>query len=323
MGKNIASSQRHGHGIAYDSCRETVLLAEVEHDTVDTRLLSEVMSRQSMLTGSEPMTAPLNNADLDTALLAHIERIDGDRRDAEIRQSAVLNSLYNTRHSIMRGLLPSDCSDMLGAGGSYVIEESDCHVLITGPQASDTVVAGSIERRTGEAMQSRRRIRAISVRNSPVVSLASSVCAVFPKNQVIGSPHEMAASAMSFLLDSQLHHLSVTHSGLQVIETCIGRFDKLLTLDLSRNQIVRIGGQIELPCLLSLDLSNNVLSSTDFLQNLRSLSSLCLHSNCITSLSDSVNTMVPLGRTLRRFDMRRNAVRIPSSSERAKEDGIE
>jgi Leucine-rich repeat (LRR) protein len=316
IGKNVSSSQRHGHGIAYDSERETPLPAEVEHDTVDNRLLSEIMSRQSMLTGSEPMTTPLNNVDLDMALLAHIERIDGDRREAEVRQSTVINSLSNTRHSIIRGMLPGDCSDILGTGVSYEIEESDCHVLISGPQATDTVVIGSIEARTGEAMQSRRRIRAISIRDSPIVSLASSVCAVFPRKQVIGSPHEMAASAMSFLLDSQLHHLSITHAGLQVIEPCIGRFDNLLTLDLSRNQIVRIRGQIELPCLLSLDLSNNMLSSVDFLQNLRCLSSLCLHSNCVTSLAESVNTMVPLGRTLKRFDMRRNAVRIPSSSNR-------
>ena len=313
--KNVASGQRHGHGIAYDSWRETLLPAEVEHDTVDTRLLSEIMSRQSMLTGSEQMTKPLNNEDLDMALLAHIERIDGDRREAEVRQSAALNSLSKTRHSVIRGMLPSDYSDMLGAGETYEIEDSDCHVLISGPQATDTVVAGSIETRTGEAMQSRRRIRAISISNSPIVSLASSVCAVFPRKQAVGSPHELAASAMSFLLDSQLHHLSITHAGLQVIEPCIGRFDKLLTLDLSRNQIVRIGGQIELPCLLSLDLSNNMLSSVDFLQNLRCLSSLCLHSNCITSLAESVNTMVPLGRTLKRLDMRRNAVRISPSDE--------
>ena len=302
---DITNSHRQGPGIAYETCRETVLA--VEHDTVDTRLLSEIMSRQSMLTGSEPMTSPLINVDLDRALLAHIQRIDGDRREAEVGQNA--HSPSNARHSSIRGLLPSDYSDMLGAGECYETKDSDCLVLIGGLQATESLVAGSIETRTGEAMQSRRRVTAISIRNSPVASMANSVCAAFQRKRVVGSPHEMAASAMSFLLDSQLRHLSITHTGLQVIDPCLNRFEKLMTLDLSRNQIVRIGGQIELPCLLSLDLSNNMLSSLDFLQNLRSLSSLCLHSNCITSLAESVNMMVPLGRTLNRFDMRKNAVR--------------
>ena len=39
---------------------------------------------------------------------------------------------------------------------------------------------------------------------------------------------------------------------LQVLDPTINRFEKLLTLDLSRNEIVKIVGSLELPHLVSL-----------------------------------------------------------------------
>lgn len=247
----------------------------------------------------------------DEALMKHLVRIERDRLEAERRVVAkAINADIVAQNSRIRPVNPlSYC--VKGVTQTYRIEEGDAVVIVSGASTSEGTVVRAIEVRVGEAVHARRRVLAIEVRDSTVDCLSQSVCAVFKpalEQSDTSSSVLLGSEAISFLLESQLLHLTVTSTNLQTFDPSVNRFDQLLTLDLSRNQIVRITGSIDLPHLLSLDISNNLLSSIGFLEGLRSLQSLVISTNCLTGLEGSVNSLIPLGRTLKHFDMSQNGV---------------
>ena len=281
-------------------------------DVPDTALSSDLLRHQAILATAtlgdsrSENTETWTNGDADRGLRASIDRSDCDGwRNTECSTSLDTSKLLEFRGISMRGnYLAQNGREMFAVG------ETDSIIMVSGADASENIVAGSIELRVNEAVRSRRNVTAIEIRDSPMQCMVSSVCAAFSDGRVKGSPCELAAKAMSFLLDSHLTHLTITATKLQVFDSCIGRFNKLQTLDLSKNRIDRINGPIDLPCLVHADLSDNLLTSADFLQNLISLTSLDLSSNCFTALSDSVYMLVPLSRTMKSFDMRNNKVLV-------------
>lgn len=276
----------------------------------DTALSPDLLSHQIILATAALGDSRSENAetwidgDAERDLLVHTDGSDCEGwSNTEYSTSLDTSKLLEFRGINMRGnYLAEDGREVFAAS------ETDSIIAVSGMDASEDVVVGSIELRVGEAVRSRRKVTAIKIRDSPMKCMVSSVCAAFSAGRIKGSPCELAARAMSFLLDSHLTHLTITATNLQVFDSCIGRFSNLQTLDLSRNRIERINGPIDLPCLVHADLSNNLLSSADYLQNLISLSSLNLSSNCFTALSNSVYMLVPLSRTMKSFDMRNNKV---------------
>ena len=326
--------------------------------TADTRKLSEMLSKQGKLKinlpdlPDLPLHIPEKRHDhhssgsgngeshalaheiADGALMAHLERIEGDasKAEAERRESSakIVKTLTDTdtdntsRHCTVRGMKPAEYTPK-GINPTYTVEDGDIVLAVSGTATNENVIKSSLETRVGEAVQARKRVTAIDIRNSPVESLTDSVCAVFKQveeteprintkgDEIYSSSSSSSAAvlglaAMRFLLETQLKHLTISSSNLHILDQSVNRFDKLLTLDLSRNQLVKISGAIELPLLLSLNLSNNLLSSMHFLEGLRSLQYLNLSANCVTSLESSINNLIPLGRTLKHFDMAKNAV---------------
>lgn len=248
----------------------------------------------------------------DGALMAHLARIEKEGQEAKKRDlTAVAHCDFLSQLSLIKDLKSTDYT-VKGVIQSYKIGEGDAVVVVSGSSTVADVVLTVLEGRIGEVVKARRRVVAIEVRDSLIKSLADSVCGIFtPKIEGLSSLSSSAAlgvEAMSLLLESQLRHLTVTCTNIQLFEPSVNRFDKLLTLDLSKNQIVKITDQISLPLLQHLDLSNNLLYSIAFLEDLRSLKSLNLSANCVTVLEGSVSNLIPLARTLKRFDMTRNAV---------------
>lgn len=258
----------------------------------------------------EPLKT-VGNVEEDSVLLAHLERMRSDMKPLEksmLDKVADMQVVFKCSHLLNVGSV----EEAMVEGQGY--EEGDAIIAIDGILATERIVIDAIEDRMEEAVEMRKRVVSIQICNSPINSLKHSVCSVFHSKESSDLLNDLSVKAMRncqslyFLLDSNLLNLSVTFTNLQLLDSSINRFDKLLTLDLSRNQIVRIAGLIELPSLEYLDLSGNMLSSINFLENMRSLKSLILHHNCITELKDSVNMLVPLAKTLTVLDMSNNAV---------------
>jgi Leucine-rich repeat (LRR) protein len=285
---------------------------------VDTRMSSKTLDEKEKLQNitkfilEEPLKT-VGNVEEDSVLLAHLERMGGDRKTLEksmVDKVADMQVVFKCSH-----LLNAKVGSVEGAvveGQGY--EEGDAIIAIESILATERIVIHAIEERMEKAVEMRKRVVSIQICDSPIDSLKHSVCSVFHSKESSDILSDLSDKAirscqsLCFLLDSHLLNLSVTFTNLQLLDSSINRFDKLLTLDLSRNQIVRITGLIELPSLEYLDLSGNMLSSINFLENLRSLKSLILHHNCITELKDSVNMLVPLAKTLTVLDMSNNAV---------------
>lgn len=292
-------------------------LSDPYHKITDTKRLSKLLNRQGQSSAKmeNDMQRKLQESVdyADETLMKHLVRIEEDRLEAERRDtSEAVNLDIVMAHSTLRQLNPlSYCAK--GVTHTYRVEEDDAAVIVSGALTSDGVVLRAVEVRVGEAVHARRRVLAIEVRDSPLSCLSQSVCGVFKppiKHDDTPSSVLLGSEAMSFLLESQLLHLAITSSNLQTLDPLVNRFDQLLTLDLSRNQIVKITEPIELPQLLFLDLSNNLLSSIGFLEGLRSLQSLVVCANCLTVLEGSVNSLIPLGLSLKHFDMSNNGVSL-------------
>ena len=295
----------------------SVSLSDPSNKRADTRRITKLLNRQekSAAQMEKDMQKKLQESvdHADETLMKHLVRIEGDRLEAERRDAAeTINVDIVSTHSTLRQLNPlSYCSK--GVTQTYRIENNDAAIIVSGALTSEGVIRGAIEVRVGEAVHARRRVLAIEVRDSPVSYLSDSVCGVFkPPIKGDGTPPSvlLASEAISFLLESQLLHLAITSTNLQTLDPSVNRFGQLLTLDLSRNQIVRITEPIELPQLLFLDLSNNLLSSIGFLEGLRSLQSLGVSANCLTVLEGAVNSLIPLGLSLKHFDMSKNGVSL-------------
>jgi hypothetical protein len=279
---------------------------------VDTRMLSKTLSEKHKLQNAT--TSFLKEeikvqVEEDSVLLAHLDRMDGVRKSSE---KSIVNKAADMQ-------MISRCSYLksanIGSGeGSVIGGEESAVIVIESALAIERILIGAIEQRLEEAVQMRKRVTSIQIYDSPIDSLEQSICSVFHSKTSGEIQSDISVEAiqsnqsLSFLLDSHLLKLSANFTNLQILDSSINRFDKLLTLDLSRNQIVRISGPIELPSLESLNLSGNMLSSLNFLENLMSLRSLLVHNNCITELKDSVNMLVPLAKTLTSLDMSDNAV---------------
>lgn len=249
----------------------------------------------------------------DGPLLAHLDRLDVERKSSEERnvyKSADMKDI--ARISFLKDANVGNVEERMVEG----YEDGDAVIVVEGTSAVEILLIAAIERRVEEAVQRRKRVVSIQIRDSPIESLGRSICSVFysQKSGILAENFSVEAmkncQSLCFLVDSHLLNLSVNFTNLQLLDSSINRFNKLMTLDLSRNQIVRITGPIELPMLEALDLSGNMLSSLNFLENLRSLKTLILHHNCITELKDSVNMLVPLAKTITVLDMSENAVRF-------------
>lgn len=161
-------------------------------------------------------------------------------------------------------------------------------------------------------MISKCKVIAITVQDTSITELKSSISLLFiqkhstftisnaidndnENNQNCQEDHQSKLLLMhANLINENLKHLSINHSLLINIDVSINRFYNLTTLNLSSNKIHTILGPIILPQLKSLDISNNQLTSFDFLESLLSLHTLQAANNCLSSLQTSVNMLILL-----------------------------
>ena len=118
--------------------------------------------------------------------------------------------------------------------------------------------------------------------------------------------HEIE-SMRAVMLESNLKHLIINNSMINKIDSSINRFTKLISIDLSGNNITSITDMILLPKLQRINISNNKLTSLKALECLTSLKTLNASNNDIKSLT-AVNILVPLGRSLLNIDLSNNPI---------------
>ena len=257
----------------------------------------------------------------DDALLKYLERKEFKAKQQRAAHRAFAsNDGEAAQHSTLAPFSPDDFATLIipvrGAEGARLREKlfaarqyegTDAVVVVQGEAVNDEMALRCVESRVDESSRQRRRVVGIALRRCAVHTLDESVGSAFPAGPS-NRPDDKANASLGFLLEAHLHHLLVQSTKLQLVDPSINRFDKLVTLDLSRNEIVKIVGPLELPHLVSLDLAHNILSSVDFLEQLRALRFLNLSFNCITTLEGSVNMLVPLAKNIRQFNMSHNAV---------------
>jgi hypothetical protein len=220
-----------------------------------------------------------------------------------------LTGLGSARYS--RGGSEPGEVDTAGAGGGLLLE-----VFGQDKKLSDADVAAVAERRVEEAVEARRKVVAVEVAACDVTDICSSVGCVFQRRgeEDGNGGHEESLRAKldamrAVYFEENLKHLSINDCSIANIDASVNRFAHLQSLNLSGNRIRSIAMPLQLPQLRSLDLSNNLLVSLDYLQLLGGLTTLIVASNRIASLSLSVNMLVSLSKTLVSLDMSSNPVR--------------
>lgn len=242
--------------------------------------------------------------------------------DEYMRYMAVLGEISAMRH-------------IAGAGNDVVVE-----VKGASEDTSDATIHDALEWRIGHVLleeqedsapqqQSNASTNLISKRDltldiqyTPLVSLMEGVGNLFvhdaakaESEAVEGKPPvteaELKLKRIQYVLaNQQTRHMVVNHTAVKLLQvTALNRFNHLQTLDLSNNSITAItNGMLSLPMLTHLDLSNNMLKSLDFLQELLALKVLIANSNKISSLTMSVHMLLPLADSLVTLDLSLNPV---------------
>ena len=171
---------------------------------------------------------------------------------------------------------------------------------------------------------------AVQITNVPIKSLESSLCDAFDfllSSLVESAPMKSSSFDSYKNLDCQtedgeeflpqpprritfpsLRHLVVTNTEVTRFGSSLNQFQCLVTLDLSHNVIGALVDSIDLPNLMRLDLSHNRIVSLDFLQKLKALRFLDASHNLLSSLKASVNVLLPLKYTLFSLDLVGNKV---------------
>lgn len=171
---------------------------------------------------------------------------------------------------------------------------------------------------------------AVQITNVPIKSLESSLCDAFDfllSSLVESAPMKSSSFDSYKNLDCQtedgeeflpqpprritfpsLRHLVVTNTKVTRFGSSLNQFLCLVTLDLSHNVIGALVDSIDLPNLMRLDLSHNRIVSLDFLQKLKALRFLDASHNLLSSLKASVNVLLPLKYTLFSLDLVGNKV---------------
>lgn len=187
---------------------------------------------------------------------------------------------------------------------------------------SDAVIHDALEWRVGHVLLEENGDNSM---NHDVLSVAIQHCAVNSLVDAIGQlffvddDHVSAPSTSSdlklkrvqyVLSNTHLQHIYINHTTLKALNAqALTRYSQLKTLDLSYNNITSItSGTLDLPFLTTLNLSNNLLKSLDYLQELTSLQVLDASSNKISSLTMSIHMLLPLADCLVKLDVSMNPV---------------
>jgi hypothetical protein len=236
--------------------------------------------------------------------------VEDVRTEVDLVVCSRLTGLGSARYS--GGSSAPGEADIAGAGGGLLLE-----VFGQDKKLSDAEVAEVAKRRLEEAAEARRKVVAIEVAACAVTDINGSVGSLFQRaeEQGEGGGHEEALRAKldamrAVFFEENLKHLSINDCSIASIDASVNRFAHLQSLNLSGNRIRSIAMPLQLPQLRSLDLSNNLLVSLDYLQLLGGLTTLIVASNRIASLSLSVNMLVSLSKTLVSLDMSSNPVRL-------------
>lgn len=177
---------------------------------------------------------------------------------------------------------------------------------IFGQDVTDATVRALVSSRLDELDRRGVRLSAVEVGHCDLTSLD---CLLRQQDEEEEGEEEEADP-----WHSTLKHLSVTScANLTGLAPVLNRLRGLVTLDLSGNSLLgRLGRAglpvLDLPCLRTLDLSHNKLTSLDCLQMLLRLRTLRAAHNEIKSLLHSVNTLVPLSSSLTCLDLSSNPV---------------
>ncbi len=186
---------------------------------------------------------------------------------------------------------------------------SDTKVLVqlNDPPSDATQLKGIIEESILNLAAKKKRISALNLTNSTIDNTEHLLGQIFNTEE---SPDN---TLKSLLLEDNMEYISITNSKQPILKldsVSLSRFNRLIALDLSRNNISTISSNLVIPSLQYLDVSNNNLKTLDYLQQLISLKHLNVANNKLASLASSIYMLVPLSHNLTTFDMRHNPVCI-------------
>ena len=137
--------------------------------------------------------------------------------------------------------------------------------------------------------------REIKSSNSPL-RVRAELNITTPKNEVANELSQ--ADLLTMWLQDNLNTLALNNSKVILLDSCLNRFAKLTSLDVSYNTIYTIDVKLNLLNLIKLNLSNNNLQSLDGLQSLTSLRSLNCSNNHLHSLESTVYMLIPLAASM-------------------------
>ena len=147
--------------------------------------------------------------------------------------------------------------------------------------------------------------REIKSSNSPL-RVRAELNITTPKNEVANELSQ--ADLLTMWLQDNLNTLALNNSKVILLDSCLNRFAKLTSLDVSYNTIYTIDVKFNLPNLIKLNLSNNNLQSLDGLQSLTSLRSLNCYNNHLHSLESTVYMLIPLAAFMTSLNLTGNLV---------------
>lgn len=183
----------------------------------------------------------------------------------------------------------------------YIQDDRDVIIEIERMTGGHSIVVNSIEKHAERATQLKSRLIAVNIHNSGINDLDTSICSVFKQN------NSNNKTLNAFLMETHLYHLEVTCNNLKQITPSINRFNNLLSLNLSGNNIIKISHDIILPHIISLNLAKNMISNLQFLTAFQSLIYLNLSRNDITDIDKALFSIMQLKR-LKKLDLSKNSV---------------
>ena len=114
--------------------------------------------------------------------------------------------------------------------------------------------------------------------------------------------------ARAAALELSLNRIVVKHSQIAVLDESINRYHQLTHLELTNNRLKAISVNVNLPKLMTLNVSGNNLMSLHGLQLLTSLENLNVSHNKLINFGSSINLLVPLASKITTFDASFNEV---------------
>ncbi len=223
---------------------------------------------------------------------------------ASLKSKAVFSaSLVKLDDATRRQALPISSVRPLSNKMSNVGFSDSNVVEVKGGQALSQLhlVPSAVAIRSLEVYNSRSLVTAVEISNTKTpTTFKECIGCVFNEN-----PSDEVERMRAVMLEANLRHIIMDMTCLLSVDTSINRFNKLITLDLSDNDIQHVDEGLQLPLLQRLDIARNRITSVTFLENLVSLKAVNLSNNRIKSLS-SITGMVALASTLTSVDFSGN-----------------